>query len=184
VVRLRLDPDRPVSFTLRLRVPGWARGQAVPGDLYRYAGPGATGAVGLRVNGAVVPVELEHGVARVRRTWSPGDVVELSLEMPVRRVLAHANVKENVGRAAIERGPLVYCVESADAPGGRLDDLRLPLDTILRPEFRPDLLGGVAAITGRTVVRDGSGGRPFTAIPYFAWANRGDGEMQVWIRYE
>jgi len=184
VVSLRLDPDRPVTFTLRLRVPGWARGQAVPGDLYRYAGPGAIGAVGLRVNGAVVPVELEGGVARVRRTWRPGDVVELGLEMPVRRVIAHAKVKENAGRAAIERGPLVYCVESVDAPAGRLDDLRLPLDTILRPAFRRDLLGGVAAITGRAAVRDGSVGRPFTAIPYFAWANRGNGEMQVWIRYE
>jgi hypothetical protein len=184
MVRLRLDPDRPVPFTLRVRVPGWARGQAVPSDLYRYAGPGALGAVGLRVNGAVVPVELEAGFARVRRTWSAGDVVELGLEMPVRRVLAHASVIDNAGRAAIERGPLVYCVESADLPGVRLDDLRLPLDTVLRTESRPDLLGGVTVVTGRIRTRDASAERPFTAVPYFAWANRGDGEMLVWVRHE
>jgi hypothetical protein len=155
----------------------------VPGDLYRYAGPGAVGAVGLRVNGEAVQVELDNGFAPVSRTWRAGDVVQLALEMPVRRVVAHPAVEDNAGRAAIERGPLVYCVESADLGGGSPDALRVPLDAVLRSEFRPDLLGGLAVITGAAAV-DGGAPRTFTAIPYFAWANRGDGAMAVWLRQE
>ena len=184
-VTLRLEPARETEFTLLVRVPGWARGEAVPSDLYRYAGTGAPGGIGLHVNGAAVPLDVERGFARVRRSWRAGDTVELRLEMPVRRVVAHASVKDDAGRAAIERGPLVYCVEAADHDG-RVGDLVLPIDAALAAEFRPTLLGGVTAVTGKGRRRGGDGAwpeQPIVAVPYFAWANRGKGEMAVWVAF-
>ena len=114
-------------------------------------------------------------------------MVELRLPMPVRRIISHDNVKPNRGRVAIERGPIVYCVEGVDHDGKVLD-IFLPDYAELRPEFRPDLLGGVSVLvgTGRRVVRDESGKSTpksveLTMIPYYSWCHRGANEMQVWL---
>jgi hypothetical protein len=124
----------------------------------------------------------------VRRRWKAGDVVELGLPMPVRRVVAHASVEADQGRVALQRGPLVYAAEWVDNPGGKVRNLLLPDEASLVSAFRPDLLGGVQVVTGRAVAlayeADGRLTRreqDFTAIPYFAWANRGPGEMTVWL---
>ncbi len=111
------------------------------------------------------------------RVW-----VELKLPMPVRRVRAHEGVGEDRGRAAIQRGPLVYCLEDAD--NGPLRELVLPLDAPLAVESRPDLLGGIVVIQSRG--RSGPRKTPqeVRAVPYYAWANRGKGEMAVWLRFE
>src|SRR6185436_16424886 len=118
-----------------------------------------------------------RGFARVTRQWRSGDVVHLYFPMPVQRVLAHERVTENRGRAALQRGPLVYAIEAVDN-GGAADALRVPLERTLSHAFRPDLLGGVEVITGEALTR------PLLAIPYYAWANRGRGEMVVWLRQE
>jgi hypothetical protein len=170
-IQLMLNPERAAAFTLHLRVPGWAQGQPVPSDLYRYAQPAAE-AVRIQVNGEEIPVEPVKGFVTISRTWQSGDRVMIELPMPVQRVLGHEQVAANRGRVALERGPLVYCVEGVD--NGRLADLHLPDDAALTAEHQPDLLGGV------TVIR-GEGERPFLAIPYYAWANRGAGEMAVWL---
>jgi DUF1680 family protein len=145
----------------------------MPSDLYRFA-PGSGGAEGppvtLTLNGTPVPMTLDRGYARITRRWQKGDTVQLDLPMPVRRVLAHDGVTENRGKAAIERGPIVYAVEAIDN-GGSLKDLRVPLDAALDQEFRADLLSGVVVVTGKGLI----------AVPYFAWANRGMGEMVVWL---
>jgi hypothetical protein len=184
-IELQLDPARPADLVLHLRVPGWARGEAVPGDLYRYADAGGPPPA-LRVNGEAVTLDLDKGFARIRRRWQAGDRVVLDLPMPARRVLAHEGVADARGKAAIERGPLVYAIEAADN-GGRVLDLRLPLDTPLRHEHRTDLLGGVTIVTA-TAARVGRSGpgqpHPLVAVPYYAWANRGKGEMAVWIPFE
>jgi hypothetical protein len=108
--------------------------------------------------------------------------------MPVRRVVAHASVEADRGRVALQRGPLVYAAEWVDNPGGTVRNLLLPDEASLVSAFRPDLLGGVQVVTGRAVaLAYDSDGRltrreqDFTAIPYFAWANRGPGEMTVWL---
>src|SRR5690606_37574487 len=93
----------------------------------------------LLVNGTAVEIELERGYARIQRTWQAGDQVQLTLPMPVRRVASHPNLKENAGRVAIERGPLVYCAEQADNVDG-MDQYHLPDDAELRPTFQPQLL--------------------------------------------
>jgi hypothetical protein len=172
---------------LNVRVPGWARGEAVPSDLYRFA-DASNEPVTLKVNGSAVPVAVEKGYARIQRSWKAGDVVELSLPMPVRRVLANASVEADQGRVALQRGPLVFAAEWPDNPGGHVRNLLLVDDAPLTTEFRPELLGGVQVVKSRAVTlaynERGEVERreqDLTAIPYYAWANRGPGEMVVWI---
>ncbi len=186
-VRLTLQPDKERQLDLRVRVPGWARGEPVPGELYRFA-DASQEKVALKVNGQAAPLVLEKGYAKLDRRWKPGDVVELTLPMPVRRVAAHASVEADEGRVALQRGPLVYAAEWPDNPGGKVRNLLLPDTAALATEFRPDLLNGVQVVTTRAVAlaNDAQGGvsrreQPLTAIPYYAWANRGAGEMTVFI---
>lgn len=178
-VKIHVDPAAPAAFQLRVRIPGWARNQPVPGDLYRYADADAQDAVpALAVNGQSVALELENGFALIpRRTWQKGDAVTLELPMPVRRVLAHQAVKENRGRYAVERGPLVYCAEGADN-GGKVLDLVPGADVTFTTQERPDLLGGVVTIQ----LTPAGKGDALSLIPYSLWANRGPNEMIVWMR--
>ena len=186
-VKITVHPDKPGRFAMNVRVPGWARGEALPGDLYRFA-DASSDPVTLKVNGQSVPVAPEKGYARIDRAWKAGDVVELSLPMPIRRVMAKPAVEADQGRVALQRGPLVYAAEWPDNPGGHVRNLLVADDAPLTSEFRADLLGGVQVIKGRStaLAYNASGAveqhaQPFTAIPYYAWANRGPGEMVVWI---
>ena len=107
-----------------MRIPGWAREEPVPGDLYRFldTAPPAT----LKVNGAPMPLTIDKGYVRIARAWKAGDVIELDLPMPVRRVVAHEKVTDDAGRVALQRGPIVYAAEWPDHPGGRVRNLVLP----------------------------------------------------------
>ena len=189
-VRITLTPAAPHRFPILVRIPGWARNEAVPSDLYRYLeGPGAAPRV--RVNGNDVAIALERGYVRIEREWNAGDVVELELPMAPRRVLANARVNDDQGKVALERGPVVYCVEGVDTEG-EVFNLVLPVDAELRTEHRPDLLGGVTVVEGEAVAYespddDGAPAthpRAFTAIPYYAWAHRGANPMAVWLAYD
>jgi hypothetical protein len=174
-------------MTIRVRIPGWARGEPIPSDLYRFAGA-PSGKPALKVNGAAVPISLDKGYAALTRTWKAGDSIELNLPMPVRRLVANQQVVTDRGRVALQRGPIVFAAEWADNPGGRVRNLMLPDQEPLRAEFRPDLLKGVEVVKARAVAlaRDDKGNlvrasEEVTFIPYYAWANRGPGEMMVWI---
>ncbi len=176
-VRFAVEPLEPVAMTLRVRIPGWARNSPVPSDLYRYEDSlGASPA--LSVNGERLPTELSNGFAVIERSWNRGDVVELELPLTVRRVRSHASVAANTGRVALERGPLVYCVEGVDN-GGRALELVLPDDGELRAE-PSEMLGGIVTLRGPA--GGVAGVRELTAIPYFAWSHRGPNEMAVWLR--
>jgi uncharacterized protein len=176
-VSLRLEPGGSGAFTVALRIPEWSRGRPVPSDLYRFAdNVSEQPTISVRSRNAEpqrVPLDIRDGYVRLRRNWKSGDTIHLTLPMPARRIVAHAAVKEDEGRIAIQRGPLVYAVEGIDN-GGHALDLVIPRDAALRSRFRPDLLNGVEVISGE-------GSRPFVAIPYYAWNNRGQGEMAVWI---
>jgi DUF1680 family protein len=183
-VRITVEPEGRGTWTLLVRIPGWARGEASPGGLYRFMDD-VQGTPSLRINGKAVAVTLEKGFARLTREWKKGDVVELELPMPVRRVVAADAVKDDAGKVALTRGPLVYCAEWPDN-GGRVLNLVLRDGQPLRADFRPDLLNGVAVIKGEALASaKGPDGRvtarkqPFLAIPYYAWAHRGPGEMAV-----
>ncbi|HTI37184.1 MAG TPA: beta-L-arabinofuranosidase domain-containing protein [Vicinamibacterales bacterium] len=175
-VTFALASDAPFSVTLALRIPDWALpGAATPNALYRYAQP-LQERPSISVNGTAVPLSLRNGYADVTRRWQRGDTVVLTLPMPVRRVLADDRVKEDAGRSAIQRGPVVYALEGVDN-GGTLKDVTVPLDASATHAFRPDLLNGVETITLK------AGDRTVTAVPYYAWNNRGRGEMEVWVPY-
>jgi len=173
-VKIAVDPVGPKIFTLAVRIPGWARNEPVPADLYRFADANGEKPA-LKINGAAAAIDLKKGYALIRRSWTKGDVVELDLPMPVRRVAAHPSVKEDAGRVAIQRGPLVYCAEGIDN-GGKAIGLAIPEGTKFEPEFKPGFLKGVVVLGGRAA------GAKITLIPYYSWANRGPGEMQVWFK--
>lgn len=177
-VEVILNPTRPTTFELRLRIPGWAQGRPVPGSLYTYLDATAQ-PFGLEVNDVPLAAHMEKGYAVINRTWEAGDRVRLHLPMPIRRVLADERVESTRGRVALERGPLVYCLEGVDHGGGVLD-VEIPDGAALAAGHRPDLLGGVSVLEG-VALRDGQE-IPMTAIPYYAWAHRGPGEMVVWAR--
>ena len=123
-VRIDIDPEAPAAFDLKLRIPGWAKG--------------ATAAV----NGEPIALAVTNGYATIHRVWRKGDAVTLDLKMPAERLYAHPNVRMDVGRAALRRGPLIYCVEEADNPGGPVQTLSLPRSAPLEATWRTDLFGG------------------------------------------
>ena len=174
-VNISVHPSEATALTINVRIPGWARNQPSPGNLYRYAGPAVDTPVRLRVNGQETDIQFRKGYATITRKWVEGDTVDLELPMPVRRVRAHEKVINNVDRVALERGPIVYCAEWPDNEGNVLD-IVLEDDVPLKAEYRAELLHGVTVLTGTL-----KSGKTFTAIPFYARANRGRGEMNVWI---
>jgi DUF1680 family protein len=186
VVKLTLSPDRARRIAVKLRIPGWARDEPVASDLYRFLDKGPTAS--LSVNGGPVPLTLDKGYVTIDRTWQAGDAVALSLPMPVRRVVSHEMVAANRERVALQRGPIVFAAEWPDNPNGKVRNIVLPDSNPLTSEFRSDLLNGVQVIRGRayglSMSETGAtqkAEQPFTAIPYATWANRGRGQMAVWL---
>jgi DUF1680 family protein len=191
------------KFALHVRLPGWAQSEVFPSDLYHYLDKSSEQPK-LAVNGTAVEIKLDHGYAIVDRLWQSGDTVTLELPMRVRRVAANDAVEADRGRVALVRGPIVYAVEWPDVPDSKVLDLILPDEAPLAADFRADLLGGVQVISGEAQRAEKSGqptdvmgeaanspnravepavANPvhFSAIPYYAWAHRGKGEMAVWL---
>ncbi len=177
-IRIEIDPETPATFDVKLRIPGWCHGARVA------------------VNGEAVPVEgrTANGYLTISRTWNKGDVVTLDLPMPPVRLYAHPGVIMDAGRVALKRGPLVYCVEEADNPGGRVQRLKLPRESELQVSTRTDLFDGIVTLSAKaTAIDEGDWStlyrtRPpkeapatLTALPYYLWANRGQGSMVVWV---
>jgi len=163
------------TFTLRIRKPGWADNRPVPGDLYRYLNTqNPLPPVQLELNGKSITPPEEDGYLSITREWMAGDQVRLVLPMEIRRVLAHPRVEADRRRVALERGPLVYCFEEADNGPGILER-RIPDPLTFRAVHRPDLLGGITLLQGKT------DGRPLVAVPYYAWGHRETGKMAVWM---
>jgi len=186
-VKITVEPQRSAKFTICVRIPGWAQNQPVPSDLYHYADK-SNEKIHLGVNGKEIPLNTEKGFAQIQRKWKKGDVIELNLPMPVRQVASNANVKANAGKVALQRGPIVYCAEGIDN-GGHVLNLMLVDDAKITTEYKKDLLNGITVIRGRAVAlnydKDGKSltkkEQDFMAVPYYAWANRGAGEMAVWL---
>jgi len=177
-VSLRLTPERAARFTLALRIPGWCT---------QYS---------LSVNGTAVRSKPVKGYVRIVRRWQAGDTVKLVLDMPVMQVEANPRVRMDCGRVALQRGPVVYCLEQKDN-GVELRDLTLPAAAGLKPVFLKDQLGGVVVLRGKALRRrpqDWAAGDLYrtaptarrtvsiTAVPYCVWGNRAPGEeMLVWL---
>jgi DUF1680 family protein len=174
-VRITINPGEAAEFTVKVRIPGWSQNKPVPSDLYSFWQQKEEQIV-LKVNSEVFILDMEKGFARLHRKWKNGDVIELNLPLPIRRIVAHDRVEKNVGKVALQRGPLVYCLEGIDNEGQVLNK-HLPDDMSFEVVFRPELLGGINVITGKST----EGDVRLVAIPYYAWSHRGIGEMTVWI---
>ena len=176
-VAVTVTPAQPADFALNLRIPDWCRTHSV------------------RLNGKPVRPRIVKGYARIRRRWSPGDTVALSLAMPVERIAADPNVRAAAGKVALQRGPIVYCLEQPDHAAD-VHSILLPDSSKLTARFDARLLGGVTVVeaAARAASPAGWRGRLYRpandtktvrarirAIPYFAWANRKAGAMTVWI---
>lgn len=175
-VGITLSPPGEMDFELKLRVPGWCEAPAV------------------RINGDDVrDLATDRGYITLKRKWAPGDRIDLRLPMPVRRIAAHPQVRDNVGRVALQRGPLVYCLEAVDHQVP-LSRLVLPREATFEEYYDPDVAGGVIVVTAQGLALPAEGwgeglyGPPpspaparITAIPYHVWAHREPGAMMVWI---
>ncbi len=175
------------EFTLDIRVPGWARNEVLPSDLYRFS-DNIKPEISVSVNGKKIDPNLEKGFASINRKWTKGDVVELNFPMDIRRISANEKVEADKGRTALQRGPLVYAAEWKDNKDGFVRNILLPANAPLKAGFKKDLLNGVEIITGEAFGCRADSNKKiaeteqkFTAIPYYSWAHRGKGEMSVWL---
>ena len=186
-VSISVNPEKPTEFDLFVRIPGWANNQPVPGDTYRYL-TSSSEKISIAVNGIPAIYKMANGYAVINKSWKKGDVVELNLPMPVRRIVAIEKVKDDQSRVALQRGPLVYCFEHPDNEG-KVMDIVLPDKAIFKTAFKATLLDGIVSIqTQAPVAKISAGGltvnsvnRIVTAIPFYSWANRGKGQMQIWV---
>ncbi len=176
------------EFTIAIRIPGWTQNRPVPSDLYEYVKEIDT-EVSLKVNGEPVNIIQKKGFAHIYRKWCDGDRIEFNMPMLIRRVVAHEKVKNNKGRIALERGPIVYCVEWPDNNVEKIFNLFLDDNAELKSEYRNNMLNGIVVITGNIHYLQKSKinnqiekiETEFLAIPYYAWAHRGKGKMTIWM---
>ena len=188
-VAVSVKKNKAGAFAMKIRIPGWVRGQVVPSDLYRYSDGKRLG-YSVKVNGQPMESELQDGYFTIERRWKKGDKVEVHFDMEPRVVKAHAKVEADRGRVAVERGPLVYCAEWPDNDFN-VHTLLMNRRPELRVVERPELLYGLNQIVtdaqalsydkaGKLAVKDVK----LTLIPYYAWAHRGEGDMEVWLPME
>jgi len=186
-LQFTVNPASPLDFTICMRIPGWARNEEMPSDLYRFQKTN-NDPVSIKVNGKEMSYQVQKGYAIISRKWKKGDKIEVELPMPVRKVIANKNVKDDNGKVALQRGPIMYCAEWVDN-NGKATNLIIPDNTQFSNAFLPNTLNGIEEITASVpaVVVDEDGNsvktvqKKFTAIPYYAWANRGEGEMVLWF---
>ena len=177
-IDIHVEPETPAAFDVKVRIPAWTKGAKVT------------------VNGQPVDTAAAvNGYLSIHRTWAKGDVVSLDLPMPAERIYAHPAVRMDAGRVALKRGPLVYCLEEVDNPGGRVQRLRLPRDAELKSTTRADLFDGIVTIAAEAIAVKDEGWQhdlyrtsppaeeraTLTALPYYLWNNRQKGSMLVWV---
>ena len=176
-IKFTVGVEAPQDFAIRVRVPGWA--------------PGAD----FQVNGEKFSAHVVNGYAEIRRSWSNGDTIDLTLPMDIQRVEANPQVLYDHGKTALRRGPLFYCLEQADQEAP-VEQIILPLGAQLESQYTPGLLGGITVIKGQGLLRPLDDWKdvlyqpvhpattqpvPITAVPYCIWGNRGLGKMAVWL---
>jgi DUF1680 family protein len=183
---MTLEKSTVNRFGLSIRIPGWTRNQVVPSDLYRFT-DSDSGSWKIMLNGKELKPHLGNGYATIDRKWKSGDRIEVDLLMPVRRIAAHQMVKNDAGKLAFQRGPLVYCFEDKDNQHGWMFDLFIPQNSSVKPAWDENLLNGVVTLSmeGKKISGKGDSVRAesisLKAIPYYAWNNRGLANMLVWM---
>lgn len=181
-IAIKVTPEKEGEFAIRLRIPSWVKSAPVASDLYAYTD--APKKYTLKVNGSSANAAAGDGYETIVRTWKAGDVIELTLPMDVRRIKANDQVEVDRGMLALERGPIMFCLEGKDQPDSTVFNKFITPDTKIDAAFDADLLNGVMVLSGaaKEVGRDGTvKDVTFKAIPYSTWNNRGADQMEVWI---
>ena len=186
-VKITINPSNESKFAVYIRIPGWVRNLPVPGNLYSYINQVKETTV-VRVNGKDAEFKTENNYAVIDREWKQGDMIEYNLPLNIHRVVANSNVAADRNKVALERGPIVYCLEGVDN-NNLFGNLILPDDAVLSANFDKNMLNGIVVITGEKNVSSSSTDvlnkqqkvQPFKAIPYYSWCNRGITKMEVWL---
>lgn len=171
-IKLKVTPENKSNFTVKIRIPGWAQNQVLPGNLYEYT-DNNNGSITLSVNGEKKIADVDKGYIEINKEWSPNDNIEVDIPMNVRMVTTNEKVASNLGKVAFERGPVVYCIEDAD--NNDISGISIPENIILTPEEKTVIKEKVQALKGSI------NGKEITMIPYYTWSNRGIGKMKVWV---
>ena len=174
-VKIVVNEAPKKGFNLKLRIPGWVRGEVVPSDLYEFDDDVELG-YKVSLNGQEINADLDKGYFCIDRKWAPGDVVVLDMDMEPRLVKANDKVEADRGRVAVERGPIVYCAEWPDNPDVKVREVVLSDSPKLAVRENKGKLYGIDEI----LVQDSN----LTLIPYYAWNHRGAGDMIVWMKQE
>lgn len=192
-IAITVDPISTHSFSLHIRIPGWAKGKALPGDLYHFLDIDPH-PVALSLNGKPVDYKMSGGYAVISRNWKKADKISFTFPMPVKKILASQQVKADNNRFAFQRGPIVYCIEGADRADSSVMHLVIDTSAQVKTRYLSDKLGGIEQleVPGYLLKRKNTNSNkadiektptPITAIPYYSWNNRGSDEMEVWIPY-
>lgn len=179
-----VSPAVSQEFSLKIRIPGWVKNEAIPSNLYSFENKG-TAAVEIKLNGKPVKYTMENGYAVISKVWHKNDQLSVNLPMQVRKVIANSTLAEDAGKVALQRGPIMYCAEWKDNDG-KVNNLVIPKNAVFTPSYQKDMLNGITILNGRalkadTTDRSKTESVELTAIPYYSWANRGKGEMTVWF---
>ena len=186
-IAFTVQPTKKIKFALRMRIPGWVSNRPVPGNLYSYLNP-LKGYYSISVNGKAYPAFVDDGYAVIDRVWEKGDKVEYLLPMNIKRVTANEKVVADKGLVALERGPILFCLEDKDN-AFNVHNFILPDQAKLKLIFNKDIFSGTYTIQGEGISVNPSADRLslstekiiFTAIPYNVWDNRGGASMRVWV---
>jgi DUF1680 family protein len=185
-LKFTINTAKPNAFNVLVRIPGWAQNSAIPSDLYKYESSSSAQAE-IKVNGQKVEYSMQNSYAVIKGLWKKNDVIEVNLPMEIKKILANGNVKNDIGKIALQRGPIIYCAEWVDN-NSRTSNLIVPPNTVFTSEFNPSILNGVMTLKAQVpaVIISNNDNistqkQSFTAIPYYSWANRGKGEMTVWF---
>jgi len=183
-IKITVNPKSNAKFNIRLRIPSWAKSKPVATNLYSFVDSAKQ--YTLKVNGKEIKAYIADGYAVVNKKWKKGDVIELSLPMNVRRVKANDNVEDDRGKYALERGPIVYCLEGKDQKDSTVFNKVITANTEIDANYDSVKLNGIVELSGKAeeIEQDGTvENTTFHAIPYSTWNNRGADQMEVWIPY-
>ncbi|MBZ5858899.1 glycoside hydrolase family 127 protein [Flavihumibacter profundi] len=189
-VLVKVDPSKKSRFNIHFRIPGWAREEAIPGSLYAFLDQKRS-PVAVKLNGKLIEFKSDKGYIVINREWRKGDKVDIELPMEINKVIANAKVKEDQNKFALQRGPLVYCLEAPDNLDSAVLNIVVKENENFSSAYNEKLLNGVVVLTakGSSTKRQLNSDvllkseQAVEAIPYYAWNNRGPSEMEVWIPY-
>lgn len=190
-IEIDVNPASQQSFILHIRIPGWAKGSALPGDLYHFIDIDPK-PVDIKINHKITPYKMENGYAVFDRSWKKGDQISFTLPMPVKKILANNKVQADEGRFAFQKGPIMYCIEGADRSDSSVTNLLIDTGTEVHTTYKAGKLKGIEELTTNGYLLKKILGSDeiqkiktaITAIPYYSWNNRGPDEMEVWIPYD